>query len=256
MPTHQHHQAEDTTPARVFVSGQSNALGRAEDGPDWSAINKSVRVWNNANPLRGIGSSFVSAEEARAGGPFQHTDPNHLINNFGVWFCDRFAREFDRPVDMTIVARGASWIHFWDPAEQTYPMLQDCINVWAATAQPPAHIFLWHQGEGHADIATSYDDYSTAFLSLVDNLKNGGVIDDNTLIILGGLAEEKDGRQRFNHEVLKTLADNHDRIAYAPSHGLKTYDRTHFNGDSLHTFGSERYFEALIELRRQQRVSW
>lgn len=244
-----------TPPLRVFVSGQSNALGRAEDGPDWSAISKTVRVWNNVNPLGTVGSSFVSAEEARAGGPFQHTAPNHLINNFGVWFCDRVAREWKQPVDMTIVARGASWIAYWDPAEENYPMLRQCISVWAATGQPPANVFLWHQGEGQADSATSYDDYSTAFLNLVGNLKKGAVIDDSTLIILGGLAEKKDGRQDFNRNVLKPLADNNKNFAYAPSHGLKTGDRTHFTGDSLHTFGAERYFDALNSLRVRSTLS-
>lgn len=110
------------SPLRVFVSGQSNALGRAEDGPDWSTISKAVRVWNNVNPLGSHGSAFIAAEEARAAGPFQHTDPNHLINNFGVWFCDRVAREFGQPVDMTIVARGASWIDYWHPDEENYPI--------------------------------------------------------------------------------------------------------------------------------------
>ncbi len=243
MSTVKNHPSDPLIPIRVFLSGQSNALGRGEEGPDWSSLSSTIRVWNNINPLGGVGTAFVSPEAARSGGTFQHTDPTHYTNNFGVWFCERLARFLSRAVDMTIVARGASRIELWDPGEPSYPMLQDCTTVWKATGQAPAHVFLWHQGEGNVT-TPSHADYRTLFLDLVANLKRGGVIDDNTLIILGALSEEKDNRREFNHSALQALADQHDGIAYAPSQGLKTYDCTHFIGEALYTFGAEHYFEA------------
>lgn len=231
---------------RVFVSGQSNALGRAAGGPSWSTIDSRVRVWNNVNPLGANGSTFTDPVSARAGGTFDNLDRNNL----GVWFCDKLARYADDDVDMTIVARGASSITLWDPAEATYPMLQECIDVWAATGQPPADVFLWHQGEANAGssdaAAASYQD---RFLALVANLTAGGVIGDNTRIIVGGLSEENmQAKLDFNRKALRALSDLDRRIGYASSTNLLTTDGTHFTGDALRELGAERYFSAYRQL--------
>lgn len=218
---------------KVFVSGQSNALGRGTGGPDWSLISADVTVWNNVNPLGGNGSAFVSAATARAGGTFENTDRN----NFGVWFCDWVTRAYFEPVTMTIVARGASPIAYWSPDEVTYPMLQECIDVWAATGQEPADVFLWHQGEGN--VTTSHYEYFNDFLALLDNLKAGGVIDNRTKVILGGLTESIPSKTLFNDDVLMSCAAACSG-AYAPSSNLAN-DGTHFTGPGLYQF-STRYY--------------
>lgn len=228
---------------RVFVSGQSNALGRNTGGPDWAGIHANVRVWNNVNPLGGNGSAFTTPATARAAGTFENTDRN----SFGVWFCDRLARETGDSVDMTIVARGASSILVWDPAEATYPMLQECIDVWTATGQPPAHVFLWHQGEGDA-ASMDHAEWETRFLDLCADLAAAGVIDGDTIILLGGIADETLlTKVQFNAEVLRPLAAAQPRFGYANPRGLDTSDGTHFDGPALYNFGFHRYYAAYLD---------
>jgi hypothetical protein len=227
---------------RVFVSGQSNTVGRGTGGPDWAGVDSRVRVWDNANPLGANGTAWRTAAVARSTyGTFENTDRN----NFAVWFCHKLAQTLNEDVDMTMVARGGTAISGWAPAGSP-PMLQECIDVWAATGQAPAHVFLWHQGEGNV---TSPDaaGYKSAFLALVANLKAASVIDDDTIIIVGGTAEENADRINFNITRLQALAAENDAIQYAPSDGLPTSDGTHFTGSALYSFGVQSYFAAYLQ---------
>lgn len=226
---------------RVFASGQSNAIGRGTGGPDWSTIDSRVRVWDNANPLGANGTAWRTAAVARSTyGTFENTNRN----NFGVWFCHRLAQIRDEDVDMTIVARGGTEIEAWQPGG-SQPMLQECIDVYAATGQAPAHVFLWHQGE--SNVLTSPSTYKADFLALVANLTTAGVIDANTIIILGGLSEDTQARIDFNNNVLRELADENAQVFYANSSGLSSYDGTHFTGGGLYALGHDRYFATYQE---------
>lgn len=227
---------------RVFMSGQSNALGRGTGGHPWSAIDSRVRVWDNTNPLGGNGSAWRSAAVARSTyGTFDNPDRN----NFGVWFAHRLAQIRDDDVDFTIVARGGTAIEAWGTSSPSVPMLAECVDVYSATGQAPADVFLWHQGEGN--VSTAPATYKADFLALVANLKAGGAINDDTVIILGGLSEDNQNRIDFNNDVLRELADENAQIFYANSSGLSSYDGTHFTGDSLFAMGAERAFAAYAE---------
>lgn len=226
---------------RVFGSGQSNSMGRGIGGPSWSGVSDQVRVWNNTGPLGENGTAFVTAEQARAGGLFGYTDRDNAF----VWFCDKLARTQHESVDLTYVGRGGSSIELWDADEGVYPMLAECIGVWAATGQPPADIFLWHQGENNAGWERT--PYEARFDTLLDDLTRGGVIDANTIVIVGGLAEENNQRVTFNHRVLARLR----RATFATSYGLKTSDGTHFDANSL-TRLARRYFSAYQFARLRQ----
>jgi hypothetical protein len=228
---------------RVFVSGQSNVIGRGTGGPSWLAIDAAVRVWNNVNPLGANGTAFVSADAARTAGTFENLDRD----NFGVWFCHKLAQTLGEDVDMTIVARGGTTISGWAPGDPI-GMMQECIDVWTATGQAPAHVFLWHQGEGNVT-SPNASDYKTAFLDMVANLKAAGVIDDDTIIIVGGTAEENADRINFNITRLQALATENEAIFYAPSDGLPTYDGTHFTGSALYSFGVQSYFAAYLQAK-------
>lgn len=232
---------------KVFASGQSNALGRMTGGPDWSGIHTGVRVWNNVNPLGINGSAFVSAITARAGGTFQYTDRN----NFCVWFCDRLCREQSEDVDLTLVARGDSSIARWSASEVTYPMLQECIDVWAATGQGPADIFLWHQGEANA--STLPATYSADFLTLLDALESGGVISPTTRVIVGGLADGGNVNYiDFTRTCLAKLPDYSSRIGFAYTSSVPVGDPTHFSGEGLYVLGGDRYFTAYKALNAEK----
>lgn len=224
---------------KVFMSGQSNALGLNSGGPAWSTVSSDVRVWNNINPLGANGTAFVTAAAAQAAGVFDYTDHN----NFGPWFCDKLARTKSTPVDLTAVVRGASTIQRWSPDEVEFPMLQECIDVWAATWQGPADVFLWHQGESNT--GTDHAVYSELFEELVLNLTAGGVIDENTLILIGGLVGSNANKENFNTGALQRLAIQ-PRRAYANSYLIPTSDGTHFTGDGLTAMGAIRYYNAYL----------
>lgn len=226
---------------RVFVSGQSNVLGRGTGGPSLSLVSADVSVWNSVNPLGSLGTAFVSASSAQAAGTFENTDRNNLA----VWFCDRLSKHLNDDVEMVIAARGNSSITLWDPSEATFPMLQSCIDVYAQSGAPPADIFLWHQGE--ANVSTpSYTDYKTAFLALVQNLKNAGVIASNATVLIGELIPENANRINFNREALLELAQENDFIFLANSQGMQTFDGTHFDAPALYRMGAEKYFAAYL----------
>ena len=227
---------------RVFVSGQSNAIGRGTGGPNWASVDSRVRVWDNANPLGANGSAWRTAAQARSTyGTFENTDRG----NFGVWFCHKLAQTLGEDVDMTMVARGGTPISGWAPGDPV-GMLQECIDVWTATGQAPANVFLWHQGEGNVT-SPNATPYKTAFLAMIANLKAASVIDDDTVIIVGGTAEENADRINFNLTRLQALANENAAIFYAPSDGLPTYDGTHFTGSALYSLGAQSYFAAYLQ---------
>lgn len=225
---------------RVLAAGQSNMLGRGTGGPSFSGVSTDVSVWNNVNPLGANGTSFVTASAAQAAGTFENTDRN----NFAVWFCDQLARKRLDTVTLTLVARGASPIAYWAPTEVTFPMLSETIDVWTATGQAPANVFLWQQGEG--DVSTDTEVYKAAFNELVDNLKSADVIDDSTIIIICGTAEEYANRIAFNMNALVSLVNQSRVRAYAGTHSLTTADTTHFDGPSLAKFGRGSIFSAYL----------
>jgi hypothetical protein len=224
---------------KVLLSGQSNALGRGTGGPAWSGISSDVRVWNNVNPLGAQGSAFVSATAARAAGTFENTDRD----NFSVWFCDTLARTRFDTVDLTVVARGASPIAYWDPAETTYPMLDACIDVWAATGQGPADVFLWHQGEGD-QANPDRGAWVTAFKALVANLRSAGVLAPSAIVIPAGLATSTMEKVSFNDEAVLPAAAA-VRGWYASSFALPS-DGVHFTGPALYDLGAQRCYAAYV----------
>lgn len=215
---------------KVFYSGQSNALGRGTGGPSFANVSADVSVWNNINPLGSNGSAFVTAAAAQAAGVFEFTDRN----NAGVWMCDRLARAMHEPVTLTLVARGASPISYWSPDEVTYPMLQECIDVWTATGQGPADVFLWQQGEQDVGV-TSSASYRDQFAALESNLKAAGVIKNGTLVIVGGMVPSTADKAAYNRDALFPCGD-----AYAPPDDLQN-DGVHFSGQALFQLGIRYY---------------
>jgi hypothetical protein len=223
---------------RVLVSGQSNSLGISPGGPNWSLLSPNIRVWDNVNPYTSVGSQWVTPEVARAGGTFwMHT----TRNNFAVWFCDKLARATFETVDLTIVGREGRGIEYWsEERPQNDSLLHQLTNVYAATGQGPADIFLMHQGEANSGEDPAL--YRPPFLRLLSSLKSRNIIDENTIVIVGGLAHENQNYVRFTERALHSLTKL--GIAFASSHGLPTTDGVHFTGQALFKLGAVRYFSA------------
>jgi hypothetical protein len=230
---------------KVFCSGQSNALGRGTLATDWSDVSSDVRVWNNVNPLGANGTAFVTASAAQAAGTFENTDRDNAV----VWLCHALANTLFDTVDLTLVARGGSAIALWDPAEVTFPMLDECVDVWTATGQGPADIFVWMHGEGdHA--STPHATYMAAFADLVDNLIAAGVLSANTVILMNGIAASDADRLAFNEGVVLPITASGSR-GFATSTALSTTDGTHFTGESLYALGTVRLLAAYLHATRK-----
>ena len=218
-------------------------LGRGTGGPSFAGVSSDVRVWNNINPLGANGSAFVTASAAQAAGVFELTNRN----NMAVWLCDKLARTQLDTVDLTLVALGGGQISYWAPGEVTWPMLNECTSVWAATSQGPADVFFWHQGE--ADLATAPSSYRSQFEALLTNLIAAGVISASTIILLGGIAENTAQKISFNRDCLFPLSERPLR-AYVNSYGLVTVgDAFHFSGPDLAAFGYRRAFSSYLFAR-------
>jgi hypothetical protein len=218
------------------MSGQSNAIGRGTGGPSWGRVSESVQVWNNVNPLGALGSGFVSAQQAREGGTFEHTNRG----NFGVWFCDRLALESHDDVTLTVVARGGSAISSWSEAETEFPVLDQCVSVWAQTWQAPADVFLWHQGESDVPDPSGWGD---AFDALLVNLRAGGVISNSTALLVGGIANNSKERVEFNRTKIFPAAVRNGGV-FVGAGQLTTYDGHHFTASGLAHLGRNRFFSA------------
>ncbi len=224
---------------KVFASGQSNMLGAGTGGPAMSGVSSDVSVWNSVAPFGSVGSAFVTAAAAQAAGTFQFTDRN----NMAVWFCDKLARTQYDTVTLTLVARNGSSIDLWSPDEVTNPMFDRCVDVWTATGQEPADIFLWHQGESDLTNPT----YRTQFKALIANLIEAGVLKPTSLILIGGISENDAASANFNKVKLQTLCG--EKTTFANSILAPTYDTVHFTGPGLYYFGANRLFSAYLLAR-------
>jgi hypothetical protein len=221
---------------RVLCSGQSNAHGRGKGGPSFSGVSPRLTAWNNVNPLGADGTAFVVPTLSNP-----TFDPN-AGNNFGLWFCHHMAHELDVDVRYTLVAQGGSSIGLWVTGDGTSaPMRDEIVSVWAVSAQPPADVFLWHQGE--SDLAMSDADYATYFNELIGYLRSNNIIAATAPVLIGGIYEAG-ATEIAKNTALEALAGTDPYFAYVPSTGLRAPDSLHFDGDCLFDLGYTRYWQA------------
>lgn len=102
---------------------------------------------------------------------------------------------------------------------------------------PPATAALFHQGE--ADRNTDGAVWVATLETVIQQMRNGKVIDDDTAIIFGALAKGPAGAM---NAYMGDLLDIPGVIGIAPSFGLETVDGVHFAPKDLNTMG-DRMFE-------------
>lgn len=232
---------------RILASGQSNMDGRGIGGPDWSTISPRVRVWNSGNPLSTGGYQQGTAFVPVVGGaaPFH---PQSTRKNLAAYFCDKLARANDEDVYLTLISQGELNINEWvGSANSTGPMLQRIFDNWTASGQGPADVFLWHQGEQNVNDGTTFETYQQRFNQMIQKLKDANVINNSTIIVLGGLGENTSARIQFNANYLRALSSEAPARRYASSAGLlPLQDASHFTGDQLYALGTERFWSAYL----------
>jgi glycine/D-amino acid oxidase-like deaminating enzyme len=85
--------------------------------------------------------------------------------------------------------------------------------------------------------------YQSAFLTLLADLQDAGVISADTIVLANGLYANSVSRAAFNRNSLQPIAAQDRRFAYVTSHLLTTDDGTHFTGASLYAH-ARRLFAA------------
>jgi hypothetical protein len=228
---------------KIIASGQSNMSGVGLNGMPSQYIDRRVLIWNNANPLGANGSAFVVP--VFGANPFYY--PGGIkYNNLAAWFAHRIAREYQEDVRLVLVTENGASIKRWTLSDDaSAPAADEMIAVWGATGLgAPADFYLWHQGE--ADYGTlNYATYKAYFDEKLSRLALAGVIDANTKIIIGGVAEIHSTAIAWNTNVLQQVAANTANVFYASSVNCPLSDAVHFSGASLYRLGFERYWDAV-----------
>lgn len=204
-------------------------VGLGTGGTSPLECNQRVKVWNNTNQLGDNGTGFISPPDF--GSPPWSANGG---NNLALWFAHHAAEH--SYVNLVVVAKGGVPISSWEDGQ---PVYQEIIDVYSLTAQPPADIFLWHQGESDWFRSTK-EEYKTKFLDLISRLKADGILAERATVIVGELRDERAGHI---NEALVELANENDDIFFVSSEGLDDYDGVHYTGEALCEFGL-RYYEA------------
>lgn len=219
----------------VLAMGQSNAVGWGSGGV-WG-IPPSVTVWNCAgNSDAGfVGNAFVAPVYGAA--PFT---AGH--NNMMVHACRYLATELGEDVQLILVAYGGQPIQQWSEG----PMYGRMEAVLAAAGVDCVDAFLWHQGEANTP---THATYAAAWNTLLGKMTADGVIDADSPIVIGELANQPTAPNM--NAVLRSIANASDRIALADiacfTANDQSVDFSHFNGPSLVRAGLE-YARELMKL--------
>ncbi len=122
-------------------------------------------------------------------------------------------------------------------------MLTRCIDIYRASGQQPADVFLWHQGESDCLSGMPPTEWIVAFDALVENLVEAKVLRPDPIVLAGGVAHSQASFVRFNASAIQAAMRRKGRV-YVGSAGLEESDGMHFTGEALVEFGARRYYAA------------
>lgn len=216
----------------IIASGQSNMCGRGVGGPSPLTSSPLVRVWNNANELANDGNAFIAAPDFS--NPPWGMDRWAGANNLALWFAHKAAAELNEEVRLVLVCRGGRSIDTWDSNQETYTAMK---RIYLSTAEPPADVFLWHQGESDIDMSTCA--YKLNFLSLLARMRADRILKHDGPAVVGTIVEDGEDLAQeiaFNTS-LYNLATEHPDILFVNADGLSLHDTKHFGGWSLYHLG-------------------
>jgi hypothetical protein len=115
-------------------------------------------------------------------------------------------------------------------------------RIYQLTGEPPADVFLWHQGS--SDIDMSSCSYKLKFLNLLARMRADGLLAYNAPAIVGTIVEEGEYEAleiAFNAN-LYNLANDHPDILFVNADDIATSDPQHFSGWGLYHLGL-RYWD-------------
>ena len=220
-------------PERLFLLiGQSNMSGRAPIGDaDKDPIKNTFLLdaegkWQPAaNPLnqfssirKGLGMQKVS---------------------IGYGFAKAISKDTKEPIGLIVNAKGGSNIDEWTKDSKFFKEAMRRVEQ-AEKDGVKLEAVLWHQGESNE----KDDQYDKKLATLIEDLRKA--TGNKDLPFIAGEVVEGTAVNKFIAELPKKVKNT----AVASSKGLKTYDRWHFDRDSIIKLG-ERYAEAYLSLKKR-----
>lgn len=244
-----------------ILAGQSNMDGRGdvEDlekaHPELSEPNRAIPIWYANSAGQGYSTGWVPLAPGLSIPPrfTRKADPSLPSNTFGVEVSfgpAMAARRDGRRVAIIKVSRGGtSLVRDWDPEftneDALYKLLiQTVTDALAEMADngDTGHLrgMVWHQGESDRN-STVYADRLAAFIQHVrDDLGQPAL----PLVI--GEVFDNGGRDTIRAQQ-HLAAEKIEHAVCVSCDGLATADGTHFDAESLVTFGL-RFAEAMQTL--------
>lgn len=148
-------------------------------------------------------------------------------------------------IGLVMNARGGTKIVQWLPG--THYFQEAVKKAKAAMKYGTFKGIIWHQGESDSDALRT-----SMYLNRLEIMVNGfrEALDDlNLPFVAGELAENKDGKVKFN-KMLQVLPSFINQSGLASAKGTQLFDEHHFDSKSQRLLG-ERYADEMLKLLKE-----
>jgi len=232
-------------PYIIVITGQSNAAGANNDGPN--PASPLVRVWD------GVTSDWGSSD--RTLNPLARANPHGNLgnNNYALARAHRVANDTGRPVFVIYDAQGGQSIAEWVDTSVSSPRYAAIASkVTAAlattymTTASKVQIDEVIVAQGEADFESDFATYLTKINTFRTQLRAESWCAENTPIYMMSPSDLHD-RYQWRDAMRHMCMQNDTRCIFVPSNGLRTEysltgsgDFTHFLGESLWEAGYDR----------------
>jgi hypothetical protein len=227
---------DSSVPYVIVISGQSNAAGAHDGGPNPADSN--VHTWDGVTGEWG-GSDYTGLPWSRL-----NPDGNNSKNNYALARAHYIHDTTQRPVYIIFEATGGSSIDEWVGSGDTsthYASL-DAKVVDALASDELAGIttvdeIIWAQGE--ADAADDFATHLANFTALIEQFRAEDWCQSHTPIYV---MSPSDLHDRYEpQEAMKYYCSKVDMwCLWVPASGLEEEDSTHFSGAGLWEAGYHR----------------
>ena len=231
-----------TTPYVIVISGQSNAAGANNGGPN--PANALVKTWDGGTGDWG-GSDYTAL-------PWTQINPhgNQGNNNYALARAHRIADDTGRPVYIVYDAQGGTGIDEWTltgTASARYAAIKAKVELALASTElsgvTTIDEIIWSQGE--EDYLSDYDVYLTKLTTLMTQFRAEAWVNDETPIYITAPSE-----LHYRYPPVQSMKFHAYAIdsytIFVPANGMDTSDVTHFTGEHLWQMGYYRIEDATL----------
>lgn len=237
----------------VVISGQSNAIGNAQDIGD-TASDYRVLVFDTVTRVFKVAHAGSS--------PFQTVSPAGNSLNGGFYFARKLARTTGKYVKLIVDGIGGTSIIAWFNTTSRTSRTDTLLNRIAASGIPRIDYFIWEQGE--SDPTMSATQWSNAFDSIrftVRRQSYGGPNPTTRWAIVGmpdTLSGAQPGYQGQEPTMVAYGYGSDPWVGYATTHIMPGADtvhvnpfpqnNVHFNNEGYQKLGEERIWSCMMSL--------